>query len=159
MRRGQENSVSENDPYRLFVTHFFEENEDYQRVFEYLTSRDNFYYMSYSKPENLPEAGGIQAIKDELISQIKPAEVVIMPVAMYELNSSLMRFQIDVAQANKKPVIGIKAFGETIAIKREVIDYCDDVIDWNDRAIIDAIKRLGRNENTSQWEVIDFDLD
>jgi hypothetical protein len=70
-----------------------------------------------------------------------------------------MRFQVDVAKAHKKPIIGIKAFGETIAISREVIDYCDDIIDWNDRAIIDAIKRLGRNENTSQWEVIDFDLD
>ena len=151
--------MSENDPYRVFVTHLFEENEDYQRVFEYLTSRDTFYYVACSKPENLPESGGVQALKDELISQIKPAEVVIMPVAMFELNPSLMRFQIDVGQANDKPIIGVKSFGETIAIKKEVIDFCDDIIDWNDRAIIDAIKRLGRNEDTSEWEVIDFDLD
>lgn len=151
--------MSENDPYRVFVTHLFEENEDYQRIFEYLTSRDTFYYVTYSKPENIPESGGAQALKDELISQIKPAEVVIMPVAMFELNPSLMQFQVDVVQANNKPIIGVKAFGETIAIKKEVIDCCDDIIDWNDRAIIEAIKRLGRNEDTSEWEVIDFDLD
>jgi hypothetical protein len=151
--------VSEKDPYRIFVTHFFDNNEDYQRVFEYLTSRDNFFYESHSDPDKLPEAGGAKSIKDEFINQIKPAEVVIMPVAMYEVNPSLMRFQIDVAQANRKPILGIKSFGETIAIKKEVIDYCDDITDWNDRAIIDAIKRLGRNEETSQWEVIDFNLD
>ena len=151
--------MSENDPYRVFVTHLFEKNEDYERVLEYLTSRDTFYYVACSKPENLPEAGGAQALKDELINQIKPAEVVIMPVGMFELNPSLMKFQVDVGQANDKPIIGVKAFGETIAIKKEVIDCCDDIIDWNDRAIINAIKRLGRNEDTSEWEVIDFDLD
>ena len=151
--------MSENDPYRVFVTHLFEENEDYQRIFEYLTGRDTFYYVGYSKPENMPQSGGVQALKDELISQIKPAEVVIMPVAMFELNSSLMRFQVDVGQANNKPIIGVKAFGETIAITKEVIDCCDDIIDWNDRAIIDAIKRLGGGDDTSEWEVIDFDLD
>ena len=89
--------MSETDPYRIFVTHLFAENEDYQRVFEYLTSRDTFYYVGSSKPESLPETEGPQAIKDELIKQIKPAEVVIMPVAMYDLNPSLMQFQVDVA--------------------------------------------------------------
>ena len=151
--------MSENDPYRVFVTHLFDGNEDYQRVFEYLQSRDNFYFTACSNPENMPDAGGLQAMKDEFISQIKPSEVVIMPVAMFELNSSLMRFQVDVAQAHDLPVIGIKSFGETIAIKKEVIDCCNDIIDWNDRAIINAVKRLGRNEDTSQWEVIEFDLD
>ena len=38
--------VSEQDPIRVFVTHLFQEDEDFQRVFEYLESRDNFYYHS-----------------------------------------------------------------------------------------------------------------
>ena len=101
--------MSENDPYRVFVTHLFEKNEDYERVFDYLTSRDTFYYVPCSKSEGLPggapEAVGAQVLKDELINQIKPAEVVIMPVGMFDLNPSLMKFQVDVAQANDKPII------------------------------------------------------
>lgn len=107
----------------------------------------------------MPATGGSEAIKEELRNQLKLAEVVIMPVAMFDLNPDLMRFQIDVAQANKIAIVGLKSFGDTMAIKKDVLDACDDIIDWNDRAIINAIKRLGRNEATSDWEVLDFNLD
>jgi len=107
----------------------------------------------------MPSTGGSEAIKEELREQIKPAEVVIMPVAIYDSNPDLVRFQMDVAQAFNKPLLAIKSFGETVAIQKEVVERCDDIIDWNDRALISAIKKLGRGEETAQWEVIDFNLD
>lgn len=151
--------MSETNPYHLFVTHLFQPNEDYQRVFEYLESRENFFYSNSSDIEAMPTTGGADAIKEVLREQIKPAEVVIMPIAIFDSNPDLVRFQMDVAQAFKKPILAVKAFGETVAIQKEVIDRCDDIIDWNDRAMISAIKRLGRGEETAQWEVIDFDMD
>jgi len=151
--------VSEKDPFRIFVTHVFQENEDYRRVFEYLESRDNFFYISCSNPDNMPTSGGPEAIKKELRNQIEPAEVVIMPIAVLDTNPDLVRFQIDAAKALGKPLFAIKAFGDTIVITRAIIDSCDDIIEWNDREIINAIKRLARNEETSKWEVIDIDLD
>jgi len=154
-----EKIVSEDNPYRVYVTHLFQENDDYHRVFEYLQSRDNFFFQSCSNPENIPTTGGSEAIKEELRNQITDAEVVIMPVAMYELNSDLIRYQVDVAQANKLKIVGMKSFGDTMVIKKEVLDFCDDIIDWNERAMINAIKRFGRNEETSEWEVVEFDLD
>ena len=63
--------MSENNPIRVFATHTFEESDDYLRVFEFLESLDRFYYVNVSKPENIPMSGGLQAIKDELIEQIK----------------------------------------------------------------------------------------
>jgi len=151
--------VSEKDPYRVFVTHLFQPSEDYQRVFEYLESRENFFYVNSSNPDGMPSAGGSEGIKETLREQIKPAEVVIVPVALFDANPDLVRFQMDVAQAFSKPILAIKAFGETVAIPKEVVERCDDVIDWNDRNLINAIKKLGRNEETAQWEVIDFDLE
>jgi len=151
--------VSEKDPYRVFVTHLFQPSEDYQRVFEYLESRENFFYVNSSNPDGMPSAGGSEGIKQTLREQIKPAEVVILPVALFDANPDLVRFQMDVAQAFSKPILAVKAFGETVAIPQEVVERCDDVIDWNDRNLINAIKKLGRNEETAQWEVIDFDLD
>jgi len=151
--------VSEKNPYRVFVTHLFQPDEDYQRIFEYLESRDNFFYTNSSDIDSLPTGGSSDALKEVLREQIKPAEVVIMPITIYDANPDLVRFQMDVAQAFNKPLLAVKAFGETVAIQKEVIDRCDDVIDWNDRAMINAIKKLGRGEETAQWEVIDFDMD
>ncbi len=155
----EEAAVSEKDPYRVFVTHLFQADEDYQRVFEYLESRDNFFYANSANVAAVPTAGGPEAIKDVLREQIRPAEVVVMPIAMFESNPDLVRFQMDVAQAFKKPILGIKSFGETVAIRKDVVDRCDDIIEWNDRSLINAIKKLARGEDAAEWEVIEFDMD
>ena len=31
-----------------------------------------------------------------------------------------------------------------------------ETIDWNDREIVNALKRQARHEDTAQWDVIDF---
>ena len=123
--------MSEKNPYRVFVTHLFQPNDDYQRVFEYLEGRDNFFYTNSSNIEEMPSSGGAEAIKDVLREQIKPAEVVIMPIAIFDANPDLVRFQMDCAHAFNKPILAIKSFGETVAIQKEVVDRCDDIIDWN----------------------------
>ena len=151
--------MSEKDPYRVFVTHVFQDDEDYQRVFEYLESRDQFFYTNSSDLTRMPATGGLDAMKEELREQIKPAEVVMMPITIFDANPDLVRFQMDVAEAFAKPIIAVKSFGDTVAIQKEMIDRCADIIEWNERTMIEAIKRLGRNEETAQWEVIDFDLD
>lgn len=152
--------MSEKDPFRVFVTHLFEDNnEDYQRVFEYLESRDNFFYLNFSDPESMPTSGGSEAVKEVLRSQIKEAEVLILPLAIFATNPDLVGFQLDYAQASKKPILGIQSFGGTVSIDKAVIDRCDDVIEWNERTIISGIKRLARNEDTAQWETIEFTLD
>lgn len=151
--------MSEKNPYRVFVTHLFQQSEDYQRVFEYLESRENFFYVNSSNLEAMPSSGGPEAIKEILREQIKPAEVVIMPITTFDANPDLVGYQLDCAQAFKKPILAIKAFGETVTIPKEVIDRCDDIIDWNDRSLINGIKKLGRGEDSDQWEVIEFDLD
>ena len=50
-------SMSQRDPIRVFVTHCFEEGDDYLRVFEYLESAQNFYYNNCSAPEVQPADG------------------------------------------------------------------------------------------------------
>jgi len=151
--------VSEKDPYRIYITHLFQPNDDYQRVIEYLETRENFFYSNSSDIDNMPTEGGSEAIKDEFRTQIEPAEVFIMPVAIFDANPDLARFQMGVAKASGKPILAIQSFGETVTIQKELVDSCDDIIEWNDRTLIRAIKRLGRNEDTAQWEVIEFTLD
>jgi hypothetical protein len=148
--------VSESNPIRVYVTHAFQETFDYLRVFEFLESVDRFYYLNTAKPENIPDSGGMDSIKDELIQQIKPAEVLIVLPAVCEEKTDLVRFQMDVADANKIPVIGMKHVGGVEELPRLMTERCAEIVEWNEREMVDAIKKHGRGEDTQRWEVIDF---
>lgn len=150
--------MSESNPIKIFVVHLFGEHPDYLRVFEYLESRPNFYYQNCSNPAARP-AGGGEAMQEELRRQITPAEIVILPVTMFAANPVLVTFQVDCAKNLKKPVLAVKAFGDTVVIKKSLLDKADDIVDWNDRTISEAVKRLARNDRSGQWEVIEFKLD
>ena len=148
--------MSESNPIRVFVTHAFQETDDYLRVFEFLESVDRFYYLNVSKPDNIPESGGIDAIKEELIAQIKEAEAVIVLASIYEEKESLARFLMDAADANRKPMIAIRPFGGMLETPRAVTERAKEHIEWNDREMVDALKRQARGEDTDRWETIDF---
>jgi len=148
--------VSEKNPIRVFVTHTFTENYDYLRVFEFLESMDQFFYLNVSKPEEMPTSGGLIAIKDELIAQIKECEAVIVLASLYAENTDLVKYQMDVAEANEKPCIAIRPFGGLAESPQELVDRANEHIDWNNREIVDALKRQARLEDTSRWDVIDF---
>jgi hypothetical protein len=148
--------VSEKNPLRVFVTHCFAESDDYLRVFEFLESIDNFFYLNCAKPENVPETGGLEAIKDELIAQIKECEAVVVLASLYMEKPDLTRFQIDVAEANDKPTIAIRPFGGIAETPKDLAARVKENVEWNEREIVDAIRKQARNEDTSRWEVIDF---
>lgn len=148
--------MSESDPIRVFVTHGFEESNDYLRVFEFLESVDRFYYLNVSKPENIPAQGGPEAIKDELIEQILQAEVVVVVPDVFAAQSDLVRYMMDVADANNKAMIAIKPFGGIFETAEEVTKRVSELLDWNAREIVDTITLIARGTETQRWEVVDF---
>lgn len=146
----------ENNPIRVFVSHIFKESDDYLRVFEFLESVDKFYYINVSKPENAPTGGGMDEIKDELIRQIKESEAVFLLPAIYEVQPDLVNYMMDVADANGKPMIVIRPFGGVSETPQALVDRANEHIEWNERELVDALKRQARLEDTTRWEVIDF---
>lgn len=148
--------MSEKNPVRVYVTHCFAESDDYLRVFEFLESIDNFFYLNCAKPENVPVKGGLEAIKDEFILQIKECEAVVVLASLYMEKPDLTRFQIDVAEANNKPTIAIRPFGGIAETPKDLAERVKENVEWNEREIVDALKKQARNEDTSRWEVIDF---
>ena len=151
--------MSESNPIRVYVTHTFQQSDDYMRVFEFLESVERFFYVNCSKPENLPDSGGLEAIKDELIVQIKECEAVIVLASQYIEQNDLTRYQMDVADANEKPMIAIRPFGGMTESPPELVERANEHIEWNEREIVDALKRQARLEDTQRWETIEFTLD
>jgi hypothetical protein len=148
--------VSEKNPIKVFVSHVFQETDDYLRVFEFLESVDRFYYLNVSKPENLPQQGGHEALKDELIQQIKAAEAVVIVSDVYAAEPELTNYVMDVAEANNIGMIAIRPFGGVADVAPEVANRVAGVIEWNDRELVDSIKYQARGEETARWEVVDF---
>ena len=148
--------MSESNPIRVFATHNFQETDDYMRIFEFLESVDRFYYLNVSKPENLPSSGGAQEIREELIRQVKGAEAVFVLPSAWEENHEQVNFMMDVADANKIGLIVIKPFGGMQETPAKLAQRCAEHIEWNDREMVDALKRQARGEDTVRWEALDF---
>jgi hypothetical protein len=148
--------VSEDNPIRVFVTHAFSESDDYLRIFEFLECVDRFYYLNVSKPEEAPQTGGMEEIKDILIQQIKASEAVMALPSLYATQPDLVNFMMDGADAAGKPVIVIRPFGGVSETPQSLIDRSKEHIEWNAREMVDALKRQARHEDTNRWETIDF---
>ncbi len=151
--------MSESDPIRVFVAHAFSEHVDYLRVFEYLESRETFYYRTTSNPDPALAGAGPEAAREELGRQIRAAEVMVLPVAMLEEKPAIIGYQMEVARASQIPIVAVKAFGGTVAIQKAVLDRAADIVDWNDRALAESIRRCARGEGEAKWETIEFKLD
>jgi|SRR4051794_4828188 hypothetical protein len=152
-------SISQQNPVKVFVSHGFEPSDDYLRVFEYLESSHNFYYRNCSDPERAPKDQTVEAINNELRRQIAQAEVVIVPSSLYGKHRELIDFQLNCAKGLDKPIVVLETFGVKQKVPVQLEALGDEIIEWNERTIADAIRRQARHEETARWDVIDFKLD
>ncbi|MCC6172372.1 MAG: hypothetical protein IT481_10130 [Gammaproteobacteria bacterium] len=150
--------MSEQNPIRLFVTHAWADNEDYLRVFEFLESARNFHYRNCGTVDHKP-SDDVEVQREVLRTQIRPAEVVIATAALLRAHSSLLVFQMTFAQASRKPVLLLPPFGLQSEIPKGVRDLATEMVGWDERALVDAIRRVARGEQTGRWDVVEFTLD
>ena len=150
--------ISQQDPVRIFVSHVWQADDDYLRVFEFLESAPQFYYVNSGKPDTRP-AGGKESEREELRKQIAPCEVVILLATHYRRAPDLIEFQAHYAKAADKPIVMLVSFGGTGAVSATLQSLADETIDWSQRALVDALRRQARHEETTRWDTIEFKLD
>jgi len=146
------------NPIRLFVTHCWEENDDYTRLFEYLEAPGTFYYTNTSQPQAKRPLDK-ESQREDLRRQIAPCEVVIALPAVYRAAPEMVLFQMTFAKAADRPIVALENFGSTEALPKAFKDLADEVTAWNERSLIDALKRQARHEETTRWDTIEFKLD
>jgi len=146
------------NPIRLFVTHSWEENDDYTRVFEYLEAPGTFYYLNTSQPQAKRPIDK-ESQREDLRRQIAPCEVIIALPAVYRAAADLMMFQMAFAKSADRPIIVMENFGSTEPLAKAMKDLADEVCAWNERSLIDALRRQARHQETTRWDTIEFKLD
>lgn len=146
--------MSEKDPIRLFVSHVWDESDDYLRFFDYVSDIETFVYTNLSEPGSFP-GSSVESIQTELNRQMKNAEVVIVLCSAYTKDANLIQYQMDLAKALGKPIVAVEPFGPESMLK-PIKDRAEVVVPWYNRAIVDAIREQGRGDKTHRYEVIDF---
>src|SRR5690606_4783041 len=150
--------MSEQDPIRVYVTHTFSSHPDYHRVFEYLESSPNFFYVNCSDPDSPPAGAGKEPLKEAYRNQIKQAEVVIVLSSLFASDEYWITYQMDAAQASQIPIVAVEPFGGVQKVADEIARRAAEVVGWNGRDIVDAVRRQARHEDTQRWETIEFKL-
>lgn len=127
--------------YRIFISHAWHRNDDYNRLTKMLNEAKNFSWMNYSVPDHDPldtrtDAQLVEALKD----QIRPVHVVLILAGMYVPHSKWIQREIDIAKGMGKPIVGIRPWGNQI-VPRAVQDAAVEVVGWNTDSIVGAIRR------------------
>jgi nucleoside 2-deoxyribosyltransferase len=150
--------MSADDPIRLFVTHGWDESDDYLRVFEFLESARGFFYRNLSTPEQRP-GSDLEAARESLRAQIAKAEVVIALASQFVTQTEWLNFELGFARTSRKPVLLLRPFGSKGTLSRHLTEQATEVLDWDERKIVDAIRQQARGEGTNRWDTIEFKLD
>jgi hypothetical protein len=145
-------------PIRLFVSHAWVENDDYARVFEYLEASGSFYYVNSSQPQAKRPIDK-ESQREDLRRQIAPSEVIVVLPAVYQIAPELVVFQMNFAKSADKPIVAMENFGSREPLPKAIKDLADEVSAWNERNLIDALRRQARHEETTRWDTIEFKLD
>ena len=151
--------MSQENPIRLFVSHLYTPDDEYLRVFEYLESAPNFFYVNLSTPDKAPPAADKEGVKEHLRQQMADAELVIVLASQHQKDSVMVEFQALYAKACDKPVMLMEPFGHGATVPAKLQELADEVIAWNSRDMSDAVRRLARDEETGRWDVVEFKLD
>ena len=150
--------MSENNPIRLYAVHGWHRDEDYARLFEFIESADNFFYRLMLDPDrHSPEGDGVAARRTLIGEALKETECVVCPAGTWERFNDWARYAIDSARALDLPIVAVEHFGPKNMDPR-LKGYAAEVVGWDSRSIVDAIRRQARQEDTSRFDTIEFDL-
>jgi hypothetical protein len=151
--------MSQRDPIRVFVTHAFELSDDYLRVFEFLGSARNFYYRNCGGPEQRPVDMSTEGQHEALRQQMMNTEVVVALSSLHAAQRDLLLFQLNYAKASDKPVVLLPGFGRELVLPTAIMQMSAERARWDERALVDAIRRQARHEETTRWDTIEFKID
>jgi hypothetical protein len=146
------------NPIRMFVTHSWEENDDYTRIFEYLEAPGTFYYINTSQPQAKRPIDK-ESQREDLRRQIAPCEVVIVLPAAFRAAPDLVLFPMTFSKAADRPIVAMENFGSTDPLPKAIKDLADEVCAWNERSLIDALRRQARHQESTRWDTIEFKPD
>ncbi|MEO5341373.1 MAG: TIR domain-containing protein [Magnetococcus sp. MYC-9] len=126
--------------YKIFISHAWEYDEDYNTLIDFLDRASNFKYSNYSVPKDKKFASlPPLEMQEELKQQIRPVEIVLVLAGMYVAHSDWIQFEIDFAHSLRKPILPIKPKGSQRYPNH--LEFAEsDAVGWQTDSIVQAIR-------------------
>lgn len=128
--------------YKLFISHTWCYCNIYNQAIDCLNQAQEFSWANFSVPEakaysTLTKA----ALEAELNRQIAAADCVIVLSDLYYSAPEWIQYQLDVALALKKPILGLVSSGAT-RTPAVVTAVAQKMVNWSSSSIATGIKSL-----------------
>lgn len=127
--------------YNVFISHSWDYVDDLKNLKRLLESRGYFNVEFQERtPDNPIDSENSNYIKQVLRGCIERSDVVLALAGIYASHSGWMAWELDIATAKSKPIIGVVPWGQE-RVSKMVQDKAVEVIRWNTESIVDAIRR------------------
>jgi MTH538 TIR-like domain (DUF1863) len=107
-----------------------------------LTNRPYFEWTNYSVPESRAfTMMSSEAMKEQLRSQIRPVQCVIIIGGMWTNHSDWIQFEMDFARSIGKPILGVRPRSAKV-MPAAVTEVANKVVYWNSDSIVAGIREI-----------------
>ena len=126
----------------IFISHAWSYTQHYNKIVEWFNSAGNFLWRNCSVPsdDSLPDKT-TTGLMTGMTRQINPSQVVVILGGMYAAHSDWIKYEIEEAQRLRKPIVGVKPWGQERIprIVREA-SWCEPV-GWNSESVVRAVRQ------------------
>lgn len=129
-------------PKRLFISHSWSYDRNYNSMVTLLNNRPYFSWRNYSVPAT--RAFGPMAVtrmKEELRQQIRPVHCVIIIAGMWTSYSDWIQFEINFSERIGKPILGVRPWGAQ-RMPLAVSKAANLLVNWNTESIVAGIRKI-----------------
>lgn len=114
---------------KIFISHAWRYSAHYDKAVEWFNQANNA----------LPDKT-LTGLSSAMTRQINPSQVVLILGGMYAAHSSWIEYEINEAKRPKKPIVGVKPWGqERIPQIVQEASWCDPV-GWNALSVVGAVR-------------------
>mgnify|MGYP003886911905 CR=1 FL=1 len=128
--------------YKLFISHAWDHDDDYNRLVALLHDHEDFDWDNHSVPKDHPlqlQTG--PKLRDGLRRKMHYCHALLVISGMYAGNRTWMQQEIDIAARYRKPIIALRPYGAS-KVPRAVRDAANATVGWRGPSIVEAIRTL-----------------
>ena len=128
--------------YNVFISHSWDHVSDLMSLRRLLESRGYFHVNFLETPPHDPINSQNSAyVKTVIRKHIRESDVVIGMAGVYTTYSEWMKWELDTAIEERKPILGVIPWGQ-INVSSVIQQRAKECVRWNTESIVDAIRRL-----------------
>ena len=128
--------------YNLFISHSWDHLDDLKNLRTLLETRGyfNVEFLEVT-PDKKFNSNNVYYLHACVRPLIEKADIVIGIAGVYASHSEWMQWELDTAQENDIPILGVIPWGQE-RVSKAVQDRADQIVRWNTESIVEAIRNL-----------------